>query len=80
MQDLLSNECHAIGSIWRDFDKHPILKREMNMGLMVAKKTLPESFHEYIEIEVDPFSYSIDFYVHVGVAEDVKYCSCSECT
>ena len=77
MQNKLSQECRELGLIWRDWEKHPILKREIEMGTLVAKKAIPATMHDYVECQVDPFTYRIDFYIHVGTAEDDKYCNCS---
>lgn len=80
MQTKLQQECHAAGLIWRDWENNPILNREMQMGLAAAKKLVPAQLHQFLECEVEPFTYEITIFMHVGVSEDVKYCHCSECT
>jgi hypothetical protein len=75
LQETLSLQCHSKEylCIWRDFDRHPILKREIDMGIEFMKRLLPECLHNFIEYKVDPFIYSMEFFILVGGQDEKDY-------
>lgn len=69
IQKLIKAECDANNYIWRGFENVVFVKRELDMGLKLAEKLLPESLRGHIQSSVDPFDYSVEFYLSIGYDE-----------
>lgn len=66
LQQIIKDEAKAKNYVWRGFENIELVSREIRMCMEMAKKQLPEVFHEHIGYKIDPFSYCIEFYLPVG--------------
>ena len=67
LQKTITEDCLKNGyALQYQFEKIPIIAREIDMGKKVVEKMLPEQLWDYIEFKIDNFEYSIEFYLSMG--------------